>query len=117
LLFAFAPNKQHPNRGIIPSERAFLSAVIVCRHFMDDKSSIAFGPLTKAMYYAKFCDVISKINDSRIRAQTSGELVDVLLHLVDMRVAVLRLVSFEIVQKHKTGTLIFVETAAYSLLR
>lgn len=56
-----------------------------------------------------------RVEDCRVRAKASGKLVDVLLHLLDIRLSVLGLIGLETVQKHKIGALVFVETAAYAL--
>ena len=83
---------------------------------MDEKAGVVFGPVEQTVYYAIFSDVIAEIENYRVRANASSEVVDALLHLVDIRLAILGLVSLEIVQKDKVGTLVFVETAAYALV-
>ena len=84
---------------------------------MDDESRGGFRTVEQTAYYAVFSDVIAEIEDCRVRAKASSELIDVLLHLLDIRLVVLGLVGLEIVQEHKVGTLIFVETASYALAR
>jgi len=82
---------------------------------MDEGAGGAFRTIEQTAYYAMFSDVIADIEDCRIRARTSGNAVDQLLHMLEIRLTVLDLVGLEIVRQRKVGMLIFVETAAYAL--
>jgi len=84
---------------------------------MDCGAGVVFGTAEQEKHYACFRDAVAEVHDRLSRAQSCGELIDVLLHLVDARLAVLRLIRLEIVRQQKAGALVFAQAAAYALGR
>ena len=84
---------------------------------MDDKAQIVLTALERTAHDTVLRNVVSEMEHCCTRAEARSKLVDVFLDLIDVRLAVLSLVSLKIIEKHKVGSLIFVKATAYALAR